>query len=102
MMANSGRDPYWQAGVRRETLEHPESKAAIEDECTVCHMPMMRYQAHTEGREGQVFSHLPFDLDKQEDRLAADGVSCSLCHQITPEKLGTRDSLVGRFVIDTS
>ncbi len=34
--------------------------------------------------------------------LAADGVSCSLCHQITPEKLGTRESLVGRFVIDTT
>lgn len=102
MMANSGRDPYWQAGVRRETIDHPESKKAIEDECTICHMPMMRYQAHTEGREGEVFSHLPFAMDKQADRLAADGVSCSLCHQITPDKLGTRDSLVGRFVIDTS
>lgn len=102
MMANSSRDPYWQAGVRRETIDHPESKAAIEDECAVCHMPMMRYQAHTEGREAGVFSHLPFDMEKAEDRLAADGVSCSLCHQITPEKLGMRDSLVGRFVIDTT
>ncbi|MEI9813960.1 MAG: hypothetical protein WDO18_15535 [Acidobacteriota bacterium] len=63
---------------------------------------MMRYQSHYEGKEAEVFSHLPFDMDKQEDRLAADGVSCSLCHQITPEKLGTRESLVGRFVIDTS
>src|SRR6478735_4606778 len=49
IMANSGRDPYWQAGVRRETMDHPESKKAIEDECTICHMPMMRYQAHYEG-----------------------------------------------------
>ncbi len=102
LMANSGRDPYWQAGVRRETMDHPESSKAIQDECTICHMPMMRYQAHYEGKEGELFSHLPFDMDKQEDRLAADGVSCSLCHQITPEKLGTRESLVGRFVIDTS
>jgi hypothetical protein len=102
MMANSGRDPYWQAGVRRETIDHPESSAAIQDECTICHMPMMRYQAHTEGREGELFSHLPFDMNKSEDRFAADGVSCSLCHQITPDKLGTRESLVGRFVIDTS
>ena len=27
MMANSARDPYWQAGVRRESMDHPESKS---------------------------------------------------------------------------
>ncbi|HWR50399.1 MAG TPA: hypothetical protein VN428_04805, partial [Bryobacteraceae bacterium] len=32
IMANSSRDPYWQASVRRETIDHGESKAAIEDE----------------------------------------------------------------------
>ncbi|HEV8146639.1 MAG TPA: hypothetical protein VGP79_09670 [Bryobacteraceae bacterium] len=100
MMANSSRDPYWQAGVRRETIDHPESKAAIEDECAKCHMPMARYQAHLGKREGEVFSHLKFDLTDDGDRLAADGVSCSLCHQIGKEKLGTRDSFVGGFVID--
>jgi hypothetical protein len=36
------------------------------------------------------------------DRLAQDGVSCSLCHQITKDKLGTRESLVGGFVVDTT
>lgn len=102
MMANSARDPYWQAGVRREILDHPESRALIEDECAICHMPMARFQAHTENREAEVFAHLPFDPDDEEDRLAADGVSCSLCHQIAPDKLGTRESLVGGFVIDTS
>jgi hypothetical protein len=102
MMANSARDPYWMAGVRREVTDHPESRKLIEDECTVCHMPMMRYQAHTEGREGEAFVHMPPAGNGYEARLATDGVSCSLCHQITPEKLGTRESLVGRFVIDTS
>src|SRR5262245_7601934 len=42
MMANSSRDPYWQASVRRETIDHPRAKDAIEDECSKCHMPMMR------------------------------------------------------------
>ncbi len=101
MMANSARDPYWQAGVRRETIEHPESRAAIEDECSICHMPMARFQAKEAGREGQIFAHLPFNPEKEDDRLAADGVSCSLCHQITKDKLGTRDSFVGGFVVDT-
>src|SRR5688572_29979564 len=40
MMANSARDPYWQAGVRRETIDHPRARAAIEEECSRCHMPM--------------------------------------------------------------
>ncbi len=100
MMANSARDPYWQAGVRREITDHPESRTAIEDECSICHMPMARYESRQRGHEGEVFSHLPFNPDKHEDRLAADGVSCSLCHQIGKKGLGTRESFVGGFVID--
>jgi len=102
MMANSARDPYWQAGVRRESIDHPEARAAIEGECSICHMPMATYEAKAQGREGEVFAHLPFDRDKREDRLAADGVSCSTCHQITEEKLGTRESFIGGFVVDTT
>src|SRR5262249_50818610 len=59
MMANASRDPYWQASVRRETVDHPASAAAIQDECSVCHMPMARTQAHAVGRLGEIFSHLP-------------------------------------------
>jgi len=100
MMANSARDPYWQAGVRRESIDHPTAKAAIEDECSICHMPMARYEAKLSGHEGEIFSHLPFDSDKPGDRLAADGVSCSVCHQIQKDNLGTRESFVGGFKID--
>jgi hypothetical protein len=99
MMANAARDPYWHAGVRRETIDHPESRAEIEDECSICHMPMARFESKRGGHEGTVFSHLGFLPDDHGDRLAADGVSCSLCHQIGKEKLGTRESFVGSFVI---
>jgi nitrate/TMAO reductase-like tetraheme cytochrome c subunit len=99
MMANSARDPYWQAGVRRETMDHPESRAAIEAECSICHMPMARTEAKAAGHEGEIFRHLAFRPDDRGDRLAADGVSCSLCHQISREKLGTHESFVGGFVI---
>src|SRR5215467_8763321 len=61
IMANSARDPYWQAGVRRETIDHAESKPAIEDECSKCHMPMARYQSKFEGKEGEIFSRLSFN-----------------------------------------
>jgi hypothetical protein len=100
MMANSSRDPYWQGSVRRETMDHPESKADIEDECSICHMPMARYEAKLNGKKAEVFSNLPFDNGHPGGNLAIDGVSCSLCHQISKEKLGTRESLVGGFVID--
>jgi hypothetical protein len=99
MMANSSRDPYWQASVRRETLDHPMHKADIEDECSTCHMPMVRAEAHAAGRKGEVFAHLPLGGEDDVAQLAQDGVSCALCHQITSEGLGTRESFVGGFVI---
>jgi hypothetical protein len=102
MMANSGRDPYWIAGVRRETIDHPTAAAAIQDECTICHMPMMRYESKLIGREGEAFAHFPPGRNTRADRMAEDGVSCSVCHQITGEGLGTRASFVGGFKIDTS
>jgi hypothetical protein len=37
--------------------------------------------------------------DSEQGRLAADGVSCTLCHQIAPDRLGTPESFVGGFVI---
>jgi hypothetical protein len=100
MMANSSRDPYWMAGVRREILDHPQAQAEIEDECTVCHMPMARTLAVAAGGRGEMFRLLPVTGGTSEQhRLAADGVSCTLCHQIAPDKLGTRESFVGGYVI---
>src|ERR1051326_5183854 len=37
IVANSSRDPYWQASVRRETIDHPMRATDIEDECSICH-----------------------------------------------------------------
>ena len=100
MMANSSRDPYWQAGVRREIIDHPEAADAIEDECAICHMPMSRTKARAANQHGEIFAHLPIGASANEDdRLAADGVSCSVCHQIGPERLGTRESFNGGFVL---
>jgi hypothetical protein len=103
MMANSARDPYWQAGVRRETIDHPEAADVIEDECASCHMPMARTEARAEGREGKVFEHLPPHGDPftgvHADRLAHDGVSCALCHQIADRNLGTDASFTGGYIV---
>ncbi len=103
MMANSSRDPYWQASVRRETLAHPSAGESIQDECSACHMPMYRYRSKVRNRKASVFAHLPvLPAGTLEGRLAADGVSCSMCHQIRKEKLGTRESFTAGFVVDES
>lgn len=99
MMANSARDPYWQASVRRESLVHPAAATEIENECSACHMPMARFQDNAEGHQGGVFRHLPLSHGSQ---LAADGVSCSVCHQIGDEGLGERSSFTAGFEIDTT
>jgi len=102
MMANAARDPYWQAAVRRETIDHPVARAAIEDKCSTCHMPMARTEAAAAGGLGEIFAHLPVGAHAERaSRLAADGVSCSACHQITDTGLGTEASFTGGFVVDT-
>jgi hypothetical protein len=102
MMANSARDPYVQASVRRETIDHALRAADIEDECATCHMPAAQKTAHASGGKAQIFTHLasvrtgrPTDLDV----VAVDGVSCTVCHQIAADRLGTRDSFNGNFVV---
>lgn len=102
MMANSARDPYWHAAVRREVADHPESQAAIENECSTCHMPMSHYESIYSGRSAEVFANLPINAAvSRKNLLAADGVSCTTCHQITDENFGERESFVGRFGMDT-
>jgi hypothetical protein len=101
IMANSSRDPYWQAAVRREILDHPGAREEIEDECSVCHMPMARAQANARGLKGRVFSHLPIGAQTAPaDVLAHDGVSCTICHQISGKNLGTPESFTGGFVLE--
>jgi hypothetical protein len=102
MMANSARDPYWHAAVRREVTDHPAAQAAIEDKCSTCHMPMAHVTAAAGGGLSEVFSNIESMRVDQEGHLAADGVSCTVCHQIQPDKLGSETSFTGGFLIDTA
>lgn len=100
VMAHAARDPYWQAAVRRETLDHPAAAAAIEGECSRCHMPQATSTALAEGAQGQVFVHLPVGPTRATPQalLAADGVACGACHQQRPEKLGAPETFSGHFL----
>src|SRR5438309_10315309 len=80
IMANAARDPYGQAAVRREIVDHPDASPVIQDECAACHMPMARFEARAAGRKAEVFSRLGGGArEGGADRLAIDGGSGSLC-----------------------
>jgi len=100
MMANSARDPYWQATVRSESLTNPQLQGVIEDKCATCHMGMARFTQAVAGGTSKVLDDGLLDPTQELHGLAMDGVSCTLCHQIRAEGLGTEDSFSGGFVID--
>jgi len=98
MMANSFRDPYWHAAVSAEVLDLPELSEAIEAKCLRCHGPMASELAHREGRPPATRHSVL--ADPGEAQLAQDGVSCTLCHQITEQGLGQAESFSGNFEIN--
>ncbi len=94
MMANSFRDPYWRAQVSKEAALHPEKAGEIEALCLRCHAPMAHHEARLEDYE-------PESIESCEiDALAQDGVSCTICHQVQPDQLGTEKSFSGHLQIE--
>ena len=90
MKANAARDPFWQAKVSHETLVNPHLKNEIETICSRCHAPMGNINASLNGAE---FYSL---VEMNADPIAMDGVSCTVCHQITEESMGNSS---GNFII---
>ncbi|MBL9169199.1 MAG: hypothetical protein JNN07_15775 [Verrucomicrobiales bacterium] len=93
MMAHSFKDPLWRAVMEAEVEAHPKLRKFIENKCQTCHAPMAKTQATQDG-----LGELSFAKAKQMP-LAADGVSCTLCHQIQPGNLGTAASFSGHYEI---
>lgn len=82
MMASAAKDPLWRAKVSHETLINPGHAEALEDVCSRCHAPLGNFNAHYLGQEYYSLAEM------ETDSLAMDGVSCTLCHQITSGSLG--------------
>ncbi|MBO6576005.1 MAG: hypothetical protein JJ896_09845 [Rhodothermales bacterium] len=93
MMANASKDPFWRAKVSAEVAANPGLQAAIEDKCAKCHAPMGRAEALASGESSFRMEQL------DDDELALDGVSCTVCHQILSDNLGTPESFSGGFEI---
>lgn len=94
MMANSFRDPYFQAKVSAEVATHSGLQGFIENECLGCHAPLGR------GELQFADSTAEYSLAQaQQEVMAADGVSCTICHQIEPDNLGQPESWSGHHVV---
>lgn len=93
MMGNASKDPIWKAMVLEEIHNLPQFVQTIESTCLRCHAPLGFTQAIYDGKTGYSLAEL------NHDPLANDGVSCTLCHQITPENLGSASSYSGHFII---
>ena len=93
MMGNSSKDPYWRAQVSNEVHFLPSLKDTIESTCTKCHAPMGFTQAIYDGEGKYLMDSL------RTDRLANDGISCTICHQIKPDNFGSPQSYTGGYLI---
>jgi len=104
LMANSAKDPLWQAKVSSEVAIHSALGQIIQEKCSRCHMGMARYQQIADGSKKSDIYILGdgfLSPDHYLHRAAMDGVSCTLCHQVQAECLGTEDSYTGQYVINT-
>ncbi len=94
MMGNAARDPFWRAKVSAEVAANPHLQSIIEDKCTTCHAPLGRTEAIYNGSSAYTIAEM------EADPLALDGVSCTGCHQIKADNLGTSASFSGHYIIE--
>lgn len=87
MMANSFRDPYFRAQMQKETAVAGEE---VQELCLRCHTPMVHHQRVHDGEPP------PRLADAVDELEADDGVSCTVCHMISPDGLGEPRTFSGR------
>ncbi len=97
-MANSARDPLWRAAVSAEIQATPSRREDIEKKCLSCHAPMAHNLGYDDHDTGSMMHIL--DCGAEIGQLARDGVSCTICHGITPDGLGTEASFAAGYQLD--
>ncbi len=102
MMGNAARDPFWLAVIRAEVEANPDRRSEIEENCSTCHAPMASFSDGFLGERPSILDGGYLDSNNAMHDMAMDGVSCSLCHQIRAENLGSASSYDGGYQIDTT
>ena len=103
MMGLAGRDPIFFSQLNSETTLHANlrtepGKPFVENLCLHCHGVMGQRQYHADT--GKLFTRGQLqDPNSPYGALARDGISCTLCHRITAEGLGRKETYTGNFHI---
>lgn len=105
MMANSTKDPFWIAKMATEMERNAHLTPLINDVCTKCHAPIANFEiTQVQGDEMTVFG--PDGILNPDHPMydaAANGVSCTVCHQIMDDgNLGTLAGFSGNYTINSS
>ncbi|MBK8252753.1 MAG: hypothetical protein IPK82_08810 [Polyangiaceae bacterium] len=97
MMAFATKDPYYLSVVQDARTSRPEAEALIDAACLRCHAPAASIESMSNGAT-LTFESITEGSDPVS-HLARDGVTCSLCHQISPDNLGESGSFSGGFEV---
>jgi hypothetical protein len=99
-MALAARDPYYLAAFADELAFRPNLTSIVEATCTRCHAPEASVELELEGKV-PTFAMLTGEVSNVA-HLGREGVSCTLCHQIEPDGLGSLTSFTGAFKVGES
>ncbi len=102
MMGLAGRDPIFHAQLETEVATHPAqgqlTPESIQDLCFSCHGVMGQRQLKLDDPHANFTQSQSLDPDDPYGKLARDGVSCALCHQIEDNRhVPLVDVQTGRF-----
>lgn len=106
VMGLAGRDPVFYAQLESERALQPDIADLIDDTCLSCHAAPGQRQFHIDRANGadlpEFFTHemvlaTPPSAYARYGALARDGISCTVCHHMTAEGLGTPATFTGRF-----
>jgi hypothetical protein len=105
LMGLAGRDPIFHAQLESEKAMRPQMTGFLDDTCYRCHGVMGQRQLALD--HGQGFQHFmvyarPGDPAFKYGALARDGISCSVCHHVAADGLGTPTTYTGLFQVGPS
>ncbi len=114
MMGLSGRDPVFHAQLESEKSLRPNYGEDIANFCLSCHTVMGKRQYDLDRKANHepfknfsedILYATPLSLNPELAKegkygaLARDGVSCTVCHHVSPDGLGTKKTFSGKFKV---
>lgn len=102
LMGLAGRDPVFHAQLESEKVLRPGQSAGLDDTCYRCHGVAGQRQLHLDHK--RPFTHDVIYAEGSHPMarygaLARDGITCTVCHHISPEGLGQEQTFSGQFKV---